>query len=88
VGIFNGMILTWSRAISEVGSLMIIAYYPKTAPVYIYDQFIQYGLTEAKPAAIILVITCLWIFIVLRWLKNSPLCNPGLHKGDGKDVRA
>lgn len=72
-GIFNGIILTWSRAISEVGSLMVIAYYPKTAPVYLYDQFIQYGLSETKPAAILLITTCLWIFIVLRWLRYYPI---------------
>jgi len=72
-GIFNGIILTWSRAISEVGSLMVIAYYPKTAPVYLYDQFIQYGLSETKPAAILLIITCLWIFIVLRWIRYYPI---------------
>ncbi|MFH1853892.1 MAG: ABC transporter permease [Candidatus Omnitrophota bacterium] len=72
-GIFNGMILTWSRAISEVGTLMIVAYYPKTAPVYLYDQFIQYGLSETKPAAILLIIMCLWIFIVMRWLRYYPI---------------
>ncbi|MBL7130002.1 MAG: ABC transporter permease subunit [Candidatus Omnitrophica bacterium] len=72
-GIFNGVILTWSRAISEVGTLMIVAYYPKTAPVYLYDQFIQYGLSETKPAAILLIIICLWIFIVMRWLRYYPI---------------
>ncbi len=72
-GIFNGIILTWSRAISEVGTLMVVAYYPKTAPVYLYDQFIQYGLSETKPAAVLLVIICLWIFIVMRWLRYYPI---------------
>jgi len=72
-GIFNGIILTWSRAISEVGTLMIVAYYPKTAPVYLYDQFIQYGLSETKPAAVLLIVICLWIFIVMRWLRYHPI---------------
>ncbi|MCX5714058.1 MAG: ABC transporter permease [Candidatus Omnitrophica bacterium] len=72
-GIFNGIILSWSRAISEVGSLMVVAYYPKTAPVYLYDLFIQYGLSETRPAAVLLIIMCLWIFIVLRWLRYYPL---------------
>jgi molybdate/tungstate transport system permease protein len=71
--IFSGIILTWSRAVSEVGSLMVVAYYPKTAPIYLYDQFIQYGLSETKPATILLVIICLWIFIVLRWLRYYPI---------------
>ena len=68
-GIFNGCILSWARALSEVGSVMVIAYHPMTAPVFLYDQFVQYGLSETQPAAILLVITCLWAFISLRWFR-------------------
>ena len=67
-GIFTGCILTWARAVSEVGSLMVLAYHPFTVSVYTYDMFIQYGLHEARPAAVLLVIVCLWGFLVLRWL--------------------
>ena len=68
-GIFNGCILSWARALSEVGSLMVIAYYPMTASVFIYDEFIKYGLSETQPIAILLVTSCLWAFIVLRWIR-------------------
>ncbi len=68
-GIFNGCILAWARALSEVGSLMVVAYRPLTAPVYLYDQFIQWGLGETQPIAILLVIICLWAFVSLRWLR-------------------
>jgi molybdate/tungstate transport system permease protein len=68
-GIFNGCILSWARSLSEVGSLMVIAYYPMTASVFIYDEFIKYGLSETQPIAILLVLTCLWAFITLRWLR-------------------
>lgn len=68
-GIFNGCILAWARALSEVGSLMVVAYQPMTAPIYLYDQFIQYGLKETQPQAILLVINCLWAFIALRWFR-------------------
>ncbi len=67
-GIFNGCILTWARSFSESGSLMIIAYYPKTLPIYIYDKFNQFGLKETVPISILGVILVLWIFILLRWL--------------------
>ena len=72
-GIFNGCILTWSRAISEVGSLMVLAYHPFTVSIFTYDTFTQYGLEEAQPVAILLVIICLWIFIALRWIHQHPL---------------
>ncbi|MDD5560708.1 MAG: ABC transporter permease [Candidatus Omnitrophica bacterium] len=70
-GIFSGCILALARALSEVGSLMVIAYHPMTAPIYIYDQFIQYGLNEIQPMAVLLVISCLWAFIGLHWLRHQ-----------------
>jgi molybdate/tungstate transport system permease protein len=69
--IFSGAILTWARAISETGSLMVMAYRPFTVPVYSFDVFTQYGLDEARPAAIVLLMVCLWAFIVLRWTRAS-----------------
>jgi len=71
--IFNGAILTWARAISEAGSLMVLAYHPFTVSVYTYDVFVQYGISEARPAAVLLVIVCLWGFLVLRWLRGTRL---------------
>ena len=79
-GIFTGCILTWARALSEAGSLMILAYHPFTVSVYAYDVFIQYGLQESRPAAVLLVIVCLWGFLVLRWLRSAvsrPLVTSG-----------
>lgn len=70
-GILNGCILCWARAVSEVGALMVLAYHPMTASVFIYDIFTQYGLREAQPAAALLVILCLWLFLLFRWLRNS-----------------
>ena len=71
--IFTGCLLTWARAVSEVGSLMVLAYHPFTVSIYTYDMFVQYGLKEAQPAAVLLVIVCLWGFLVLRWLRGVSL---------------
>jgi len=68
-GIFTGAVLTWCRAMSEVGSLMVLAYRPFTAPILVYDEFIQYGLTEAQPIAVLLLFICFWLFVCLRWMK-------------------
>jgi len=67
-GIFNGCVLSFSRALSEAGSLMIIAYRPFTIPIYANDIFLQYGTEEAVPVTIAFMIICLWAFIVLKWL--------------------
>jgi molybdate/tungstate transport system permease protein len=70
--IFAGSILTWARAISEAGSIMILAYHPFTISVLTYDTFVQYGLSETQPVATLLLLVCLWAFIVLRWSRAHP----------------
>jgi molybdate/tungstate transport system permease protein len=67
-GILNGCLLAFSRALSEAGSLMIVAYRPATIPVYANDVFIQYGIDEAVPVTALFVIVCLSGFISLKWL--------------------
>ncbi|RLF77712.1 molybdenum ABC transporter permease, partial [Thermococci archaeon] len=66
--IFSGAIMTWARAISEVGAILIVAYYPKTAQVLVMEYFNNYGLRASRPISVILVLLSLSIFIVLRWL--------------------
>ena len=43
--IVRGAILLFARAISEVGAPLIVAYYPKTAPILLYE------LSRATPVA-------------------------------------
>ena len=66
--IASGAIMTWARAISEVGSILIVAYYPMTAQVLILEYFNNYGLRASRPIAVIMITLSLSIFIVLRWL--------------------
>jgi molybdate/tungstate transport system permease protein len=72
-GIFTGCILTWARAISEYGAVAMITYDPACAPVRIYDDATAHGVPEARPAAVLLVITCLWIFVMLRLIRAYPV---------------
>ena len=71
--IFTGCLLTWARAISEVGSLMVLASRPFTVATFAYERWHQRGLVEARPASVILVIVCLWGFVLLRWLRGTSL---------------
>jgi molybdate/tungstate transport system permease protein len=64
--LFVGYILAWARAVSEFGSIILIAPRPFTAPVLVYEQFLQYGVSQARPVAILLVVICLWVFILAQ----------------------
>jgi molybdate/tungstate transport system permease protein len=64
--ILSGMVLMWARGISEFGAVLIIAYYPMTTPVLIYERFNDFGLSYARAAAVLLVVICIAIFVLLR----------------------
>ncbi len=66
----TGFLLTWARAISEFGAVVILAYYPMTAPVKIYDAFTQYNLAVSTSIAAVLLLICLTIFLILRVVIN------------------
>ncbi len=65
--ILSGFMLTWARAISEFGAVVILAYYPMTAPVKIYDAFTQYSLSTSGAIAAYLLLMCMSIFLTLRF---------------------
>ena len=67
-GILSGAMMMWSRGISEFGAVVILAYHPKIVPVLIYERFEGFGLSAAQPVAVILIVTVLVVFSILRWL--------------------
>jgi molybdate/tungstate transport system permease protein len=72
-GILTGAVLVYARSISEFGAVVIIAYYPATAPVEIYNLFLQSGLTQSAAAAVVLLLVTLATFLVLRTLATGRL---------------
>jgi molybdate/tungstate transport system permease protein len=71
-GVLAGLIVAWARAISEFGSVLILAEYPETAPVMIYHVFIREGgLQGTLPAVVLLIIVCLWWFIGLHLVRTA-----------------
>lgn len=64
--LLSGMIITWSRSISEFGAVIILAYHPMIAPTLIYERFATFGIIYAIPVTVILIILSLIIFITLR----------------------
>lgn len=66
--IMTGITLTYARSISEFGAVIILVYYPMTAPVKIYELFLRFGLEQATAAAVLLLIVSLSLFVLLRTL--------------------
>lgn len=65
-GILTGMILTWARAMSEFGAVIILAYHPLVAPTLIYERLESFGLTYAQPVAVVLILLALLLFLLLQ----------------------
>jgi molybdate/tungstate transport system permease protein len=68
-GILAGSILAWARSVSEFGSIVILTYNPKVASIYIFDRFTAFGLRAAVPAAVILLLVAITVFVVVRVLQ-------------------
>ncbi len=66
--ILTGAIMMWARGISEFGAVVILAYHPMVAPILLWERFQSYGLAYARPVAVLLIIICLAIFALLRFL--------------------
>ena len=64
--LLSGAILTWARAISEFGSIAVIAYYPKTVNTLLFEWYNFYGYEHTKPLAALLLVLALGLFVALR----------------------
>jgi molybdate/tungstate transport system permease protein len=66
-GILVGATLAWARAVSEFGCIILFASSPVTAPVLVHTEFLRAGVSESRPIAILLLVICLWAFIILQF---------------------
>ncbi|KYH24555.1 molybdate/tungstate transport system permease protein WtpB [Halalkalicoccus paucihalophilus] len=71
-GILAGVTLAFARAIGEFGATMMLAYYPRTMPVQIWVAFIELGLDNAYPVAILLVLIASTALVVLNTVASNP----------------
>jgi molybdate/tungstate transport system permease protein len=72
-GILTGGVLSYARSISEFGAVVILAYFPLTAPVKVYEEYLQNGLDRSAAVALILLLVALSTFIVVRVLASGRL---------------
>src|SRR5918999_2399338 len=68
-GILAGSILAGARSVSEFGSIVILTYNPKVASIFIFDRFTAFGLGAAVPAAVLLLLVALTVFVLIRVLQ-------------------
>lgn len=94
-GIFIGCILAWGRAISEFGSVVLIAQHPQTMPVRIYIEFDNSGMDgPAISIAILMIFVCVVVFAGLHLLasrtvwRNVQTLWSRFGDSDRKSVRA
>jgi len=66
-GILVGSALAWARAVSEFGCIVLFASSPVTAPILVHTEFLRAGASESRPIAILLLIICLWVFVLLQF---------------------
>lgn len=71
-GIVAGMTLAFARAMGEFGATMMMAYYPKTMPVQIWQAFQELGLDNAYPLAILLVLISVAVLVILNTIAANP----------------
>jgi molybdate/tungstate transport system permease protein len=71
-GLLSGAVVSWARASSEFGAIVILAYQPRVASVLSYDRLTSYGLREALPVAAALVLVALVPLVLLRALGRNP----------------
>jgi molybdate/tungstate transport system permease protein len=72
-GILTGCVLTWTRAVSEFGAVVILAYYPKTAPIHLFDIFVSEGLQAALPITSLLILLALLLLFAFRTFAPKPI---------------
>jgi len=66
-GILVGATLAWARAVSEFGCIVLFASSPVTAPVLVHTEFLRAGASESRPIAILLLVICVWAFVMLQF---------------------
>jgi len=65
-------VVTWARAVSEFGAIVVVTYHPKVASVLIFDRLTTDGLRGVVPAAALLVSVALALAAALSLLQRRP----------------
>ncbi|MBS1148996.1 MAG: hypothetical protein H6Q89_694 [Myxococcaceae bacterium] len=61
-----GLALAFARAVSEFGCVILFASSPVSAPILVHTEFLRAGAADSRPIATLLLVTCLWAFLMLQ----------------------
>ncbi|WP_456434087.1 ABC transporter permease subunit [Thermosulfuriphilus sp.] len=65
--IFRGALLSFARSISEMGSLLILAYHPRVMTVLILERFQEQGLRASQEITAFVLLINLFLFFFIFW---------------------
>jgi molybdate/tungstate transport system permease protein len=63
-GIIVGIIMSWVRAVGELGATMMMAYNPHTISIQIFEDNAIGGLTQAVPGIILVILLAILVIVV------------------------
>jgi len=69
--LLSGSLLAWGRAVGEFAAVVMIAYFPMVVSTLIYQRFTTGGLAESRSVAFIMILICITVFVVFRWLTRT-----------------
>ena len=71
-GILVGIMMTWIRAIGELGATLMLAYNPHTISIQIYEDNALGGLSQAIPGIILSILLSIILIIVYSIIIQKP----------------
>jgi len=60
--------MTFIRSVGEFGATFMLAYFPKTLPIYLYTSYLSGGIERSAPIAFILWLFSVTFIIIIRFI--------------------
>ncbi len=70
-GVLAGLLMTFVRSVGEFGATFMLAYFPRTLPIYLYTSYLKGGVEGAIPVAIVLWVIGVMVFTFIRLLGDG-----------------
>jgi molybdate/tungstate transport system permease protein len=71
--LLGGAAMALARSASEFGAILVVAYFPRTLPVLIYEKFSNEGLDAVRPLAALMIVAGLLLQAVLHYLQPDEM---------------
>ena len=69
-GVLSAAVLGFARSFSEFGAVVVLAYFPQSAAVLIWDRFSTAGLNAVLPATLVLLLMSFMLFLLWSSFEN------------------